>query len=147
MQQTCQTASPTMGEGARHSLATLGGDHGRGPGSGQEDEAKLCRVAIAVAAVLLDVDPQEIEKPNRSKASACEARHVAMYLAHVVFQVSLIRAGRAFGRDRTSIAHAVRRIEDRRDDPEFDAKIEHLERLAHLIRNALIKNGDAGWLA
>ncbi|MER0239962.1 helix-turn-helix domain-containing protein [Fulvimarina sp. MAC8] len=104
-------------------------------------------MAIAVAAVLLDIDPEEIERPNRSLASVCEARHIAMYLAHVVFQVSLIRAGTAFGRDRTSIAHAVRRIEDRRDDPDFDAKIEHLERLAHLIRNALLKNGCREWLA
>ncbi|WP_202814191.1 helix-turn-helix domain-containing protein [Fulvimarina pelagi] len=114
--------------------------------SAQED-AKLCRVAIAIAAVFLDIDPEAIEKPNRSLAPVCEARHVAMYIAHVVFQVSLIRSGMAFGRDRTSIAHAVRRIEDRRDDPEFDARIGHLERLAHLVRSALLEDSARNWLA
>lgn len=144
MQTDCATLSMTTSQIARGRFA-LGKEPDRHLGRG--DDAKLCRVAIAVAAVLLDVDPSEIEKPNRSLAPVCEARHVAMYLAHVVFQVPLVRASKSFGRDRTSIAHAVRRIEDRRDDPGFDAKIEHLERLASLIRNALLKTGGTGWLA
>ncbi|MDY8109983.1 helix-turn-helix domain-containing protein [Fulvimarina sp. 2208YS6-2-32] len=104
---------------------------------------QFCRIAIAIAGAVLDIEVAEIARPNRASAPVCEARHIAMYLAHVVFQVSLIRAGRTFGRDRTSIAHAVRRIEDGRDDPAFDAKIERLETLARSIARALCAETSA----
>jgi hypothetical protein len=35
--------------------------------------------------------------------------------------------GRAFGRDRTTVAHACRAIEDRRDDIWFDCRLATLE--------------------
>jgi hypothetical protein len=38
-------------------------------------------------------------------------------------------AGRLFGRDRTTAAHACQLVEDRRDDPEIDRLLEMLERL------------------
>jgi chromosomal replication initiation ATPase DnaA len=41
--------------------------------------------------------------------------------------MSLARVAIAFDRDRSTVAHACHIIEDRRDDPEFDAWIESLE--------------------
>ena len=58
---------------------------------------------------------------------AVRARHTCMYLAYVIFQWPLERVGAAFGRDRTTAGHACRLIEDRRDDPAFDAGLEALE--------------------
>ncbi|RFC65203.1 chromosomal replication initiator DnaA [Fulvimarina endophytica] len=106
-------------------------------GKDRRTDARACRLAIAIAGALCDVEIEDIAAPNRSSAHVCEARHIAMYLAHVVFQVSLIRSGAAFGRDRTSVSHAVRRIEDGRDDPRFDARIERLETLARSVGHAL----------
>jgi chromosomal replication initiation ATPase DnaA len=56
-----------------------------------------------------------------------------MYLAHVVFRLSLTRVGRAFGRDRTTATHACRVIEDAREDPDVDLLIAACEEtLRHL---------------
>lgn len=51
-----------------------------------------------------------------------------MYLAHVSFGATFSAVGRAFGRDRTTAAHAARVIEERRDDPRIDALLDRLER-------------------
>jgi hypothetical protein len=55
------------------------------------------------------------------------ARHVAMYLAHVVGGLSMSEVSRLFGRDRTTVAHACARLEDRRDDAVFDRSLDFLE--------------------
>lgn len=89
-----------------------------------------CTLAREISSAMFDVPVAEINRRNRSPAPTCQARHVAMYLAHVAMRVSLSAIAEEFGRDRTSVAHAVRRIEDRRDDAGFDALLTRLERLA-----------------
>ena len=96
-----------------------------------------CAIAREIASAFFDVPVAEIALPNRAGAPVCQARHVAMYLAHVDFQIPLSVIGGDFGRDRTSVAHAVRRIEDCRDENRFDATMERLETLAQAIRAAL----------
>lgn len=65
--------------------------------------------------------------PRRGRAAVADARHLAIYLQHVVFGASLTACGAAFARDRTSVRHACARIEDRRDEPRFDRAVAHLE--------------------
>ncbi|UIJ70657.1 helix-turn-helix domain-containing protein [Aurantimonas sp. HBX-1] len=98
---------------------------------------RACRLAREIASAFFAIPVTDIARPSRAVAPVCEARHVAMYLAHVVFQVSLSGIAEAFGRDRTSVAHAVRRIEDRRDDAAFDTMLTRLETLAHAVKTAL----------
>lgn len=98
---------------------------------------RACRLAQEIASAFFAIPVPEIERPGRTTARTCEARHVAMYLAHVAFQIPLSAMAQGFGRDRTTIAYAIRRIEDRRDDTDFDAAIERLECLAHAVRTAL----------
>ncbi len=50
-----------------------------------------------------------------------------MYLTHVVASISLTDIALAFSRDRTTVSHACRRIEDKRDELLFDLQIEQLE--------------------
>lgn len=95
-----------------------------------EKAAARCRLAREIASAVLCVPVEEIARPNRSAAETCQARHLAIYLAHVVFQVSLGAIAVHFGRDRTSVAHAVRRIEDGRDREAFERLVARLERLA-----------------
>ncbi|BDA83668.1 hypothetical protein Sa4125_12100 [Aureimonas sp. SA4125] len=89
---------------------------------------------------MLAIPLEEIARANRGEAEICTARHVAMYLAHVIFQVPLAAIGADFGRDRTSVAHAIRRVEDQRDRPDFDAQLTRLETLAAECRALL-----GGW--
>ena len=101
-----------------------------------------CGLAREIASAFFAVPVPDIASPSRAVAPVCEARHVAMYLAHVVFQVPLMAIAAAFGRDRTSVAHAVRRIEDRRDDRGFDATLSRLEALSHAVKTALEQAPD-----
>ena len=72
------------------------------------------------------VSAREIAASGRRAQSACEARALAMYLCHTELSWPLSRVGAAFGRDRTTVGHACRRVEDRRDDPGFDARVSEL---------------------
>jgi Bacterial dnaA protein helix-turn-helix len=83
-------------------------------------------IELAVAGVF-GVDNRCIEKPTRGVARVALARQVAMYLAHVGCGLSMTAAGRLFGRDRTTVAHACLIVEDRRDDPMFDRALDLLE--------------------
>lgn len=72
---------------------------------------------------------------SRGGREAAFARQTAMYLCRLVFNMSLTEIADAFGRDRTTAAHAVRRIEEAREDPQFDSTLERLEAaLQHLAQ-------------
>jgi chromosomal replication initiation ATPase DnaA len=65
-----------------------------------------------------------------------------MYLAHVVCGLSLTKVDTLFARDRTTVAHACSVVEDRRDDPDLDGRLEHLEHaVASLIDALFLRRG------
>jgi hypothetical protein len=86
-----------------------------------------CRFVEALVALAFRVEIAELRRGSRGRAPVALARQTAMYLAHVHLGLSLERAGQAFGRDRTTVAHACRRVEDSRDDPDFERPLVHLE--------------------
>jgi chromosomal replication initiation ATPase DnaA len=90
----------------------------------------------AVGAVF-EVDIHDLQSETRGSPRAAFARQVAMYLAHVVCGLSLTEVGMLFARDRTTVAHACSVVEDRRDDPELDGRLEHLERAVASLIDAL----------
>lgn len=89
--------------------------------------SRTAREAMDVAAGALGVSIAEIARRGRSRAAVAYARQIAMYLAHVVGQMSLTEISIAFERDRTTVAHACHAIEDRREGALFDRQIEALE--------------------
>lgn len=90
----------------------------------------------AVAAVF-GVDVADLGAATRRSPRAAFARQVAMYLAHVGCGLSLTEVGALFGRDRTTVAHACEVVEDRRDDPDLDARLDHLECAVSALAAAL----------
>lgn len=92
----------------------------------RRDQA-AARLAADVASYALGVPVDEILDLRRGAAPAAFARQVAAYLCHVGFELSLGRIAAAFGRDRSTIAHACHAIEDRREEPQFDLWIGGLE--------------------
>jgi chromosomal replication initiation ATPase DnaA len=65
-----------------------------------------------------------------------------MYLAHVHLGLSLSEVGRAFGRDRTTVAHACARIEDSRDDATTERIVACLEEALDHWRRSMLAGGD-----
>ena len=92
--------------------------------SQNRQKAQLLRVFVARA---FNVSANELTSNHRGSSAACHARQVAMYLTHVVFGVSLTAVGDEFHRDRSTVSHACRKIEWRRDIPAFDRKLSRLE--------------------
>lgn len=64
---------------------------------------------------------------TRRSPRAALARQMAMYLCHVVFSISVTNVARAFGRDPSTVVHALQRIEEMRDTVELDSQLDMLE--------------------
>src|SRR5690349_1907199 len=65
---------------------------------------------------------------SRGFGRAAKARQIAMYLAHVLLSRPQHVVALMFDRDRTTVAHAMQVVEDRRDDPRLERLIERIER-------------------
>ncbi len=89
-----------------------------------EDNARL---AVSLVAFALGQRAEDILAEGRGRPAVSFARHVAMYLCHTAMGMSLSRVGRAFEKDRSTVAHGCHQVENRRDDPDFDSWIEQLE--------------------
>ena len=99
------------------------------------DQEVAARFVAAVVGSALRVPPNEVRECHRGKAAVAFARQVAIYVSHTRLGFDYTTAGCAFGRDRTTAAHAVRTVEGRREDPVIDAILDYLERAV-----------ETGWL-
>lgn len=96
----------------------------------QARDRAAARLAADVASYALGVAAENIlDIRQGGPRETAFARHVAAYLCHVGFEMSLARIAAAFGRDRSTIAHACHVIEDRREDGAFDVWISGLEKM------------------
>lgn len=86
--------------------------------------AKLVMAAVSLEFGILGV---EIHSPTKGSSRASFARQICMYLTHIVFEINFSRVGRVFGRDRSTVSHACRVVEEYRDDPLIDEKLDKLE--------------------
>ena len=106
------------------------------PASDRRAEAVRYAVEPSVAAIF-GVDVCDLRSSRRGSPQVAFARQVAMYLGHVVCRLSLSEIGTVFARDRSTVAHACGLVEDQRDDPIFDAKLDYLERAVIALLAAL----------
>jgi chromosomal replication initiation ATPase DnaA len=91
--------------------------------------ALICQFVVACVAADFNIDPAALTAATRGSPRVSFARQIAMYLAHVGFALSFEAIGRSFGRDRTTVAHACRVVEDGRDDIWLDCRLATLERV------------------
>lgn len=82
---------------------------------------------VSLVADACSVPGRDLMRPNRGSPAVSRARQIAMYLAAVDLELTMTAIAAFFGRDRTTVGHAVRVIEDRRDDPAFDTWLTELE--------------------
>lgn len=90
-------------------------------------QALIAQEAIEIACEAWNISVFDLMAKKRRRAQVSFARQIAMYLAHVVGQLTLGEISAAFQRDRTTVGYACHAIEDRRDSPIFDRQIEELE--------------------
>lgn len=88
----------------------------------QKTDLLIDMVALATAT------PRDaMRKPSRGEANIARARQIAMYLCHVTYGYSLAKVGVLFGRDKSTVGHAVRQVEDLRDEDVFETWMRDLE--------------------
>ena len=92
-------------------------------------------LAQAVVAHLYEVPLDDLRAGTRRGARAAFARHITMYLMHVVYRLTVSEVAREFGRDRSTASHACHRVEDLRDNPDFDRQLTHLENILREAAN------------
>lgn len=91
------------------------------------DAPALCRLAARLAADDGGVPFHAVLHPRRLSHAVSTTRALAMYLAHVSLGLPMSAVARSFGRHRSTVAHACRRMEDRRDFPGWDRRLAALE--------------------
>ena len=97
----------------------------------------IARMAKEVVCEAFGVPHADLIVRDRRDAKLSAARQSAVYLAHVVGQLTLNEAAACFQRDRSTISHACISVEDRRDSPVFDLQMDYMEkRLRERIRSA-----------
>lgn len=87
------------------------------------------RKVEGAVATELRVAVRAMRAPGRGPAGVAFARQTAMYLAHTGLGLSLSAVAGAARRDRTTVAHACRLVEGRRDEPVVEAMLLRLERM------------------
>ncbi len=96
-------------------------------GSQQRIDKNSAYLAASLVGYVLELKAEDILLPDRGPRDMVRARQVAMYLSHVGLEMSLSRVASAFDRDRSTVAHACHRIEEMRDEADFDAWLDRLE--------------------
>lgn len=90
-------------------------------------ENQLTHAIEPLVAAAFDVPVRELRAGTRRSANVALARQCVMYLAHTLRGWSHAAIGAACGRNRRTVAHGCRVIEERRERPAFDALVEKLE--------------------
>jgi chromosomal replication initiation ATPase DnaA len=84
-------------------------------------------MVLRVVTRSFSVDRDSLVSGTRGIKAVAQARQAGMYLLHIVFGLTYEEVGLAFGRERTTVAHACAKVEDERDDLLTDMKLETLE--------------------
>jgi len=90
-------------------------------------------MAQAVVAHVYGVRLRDMGGVTRGAPRVALARQVAMYLTHIVFGMGVSEIAAAFARNKTTAHHALKHVEDLRDDAGFDRTLRFLE---DLLRDA-----------
>ena len=99
----------------------------RVPQTRNKKDVDGAQLAASLVSYALGIRYDAIMSSGRGTPSVSLARQIAMYLTYAGLGMSQSRVAFAFERDRSTVGHACRLIEDRRDDPDFDAWLEQLE--------------------
>lgn len=84
-------------------------------------------LVLAIVSKELKVSNSDIQRANRGKSNICIARQVVMYLLHTSMSCSYCEVAKFLARDRTTVSHGCRLIEDLRDDECFDNTVSNME--------------------
>ncbi|MEM6537220.1 MAG: helix-turn-helix domain-containing protein [Pseudomonadota bacterium] len=89
--------------------------------------ATIAAAALEVISEAFNVPLARLATASRQQANVAFARQMAMYLCHVVGELSIREIAIEFAREPSTVSHACHAIEDRRDIDVFDRQLTVLE--------------------
>ena len=98
-----------------------------GDGGAQAPQDWFAFTARRLVAKEFGIAESALARPGRCAQPIAFARQAAMYMAHVAYQLSYQEVADAFGRERTTVAHACAAVEDARDDAEMEERLDTIE--------------------
>jgi hypothetical protein len=106
--------------------------------NGCQRPAEIYQAVAAIVEVVASISTVTIAEPfdpprRFNRRSQIHRRQIAIYVCHVVLQFPLSLIAKACGRERTTVGHACRVVEDRRDDGAFDAFVGNVERIVSAV--------------
>jgi chromosomal replication initiation ATPase DnaA len=110
----------------------------------QRAEISPRSVSTVVATIATEMMSLTAEEPQRGRNRRFLMSHVqqiAMYVCHVVLQMTMSEVGRGFGRDRSTVGHACARVEDRRDEAGFDRLVAAIETVTSGVFSPIGRKG------
>ena len=105
------------------------------PGLQNRPAGVAARFVVRLVACALQVNESRLLTSQRGTAQIARARQIAMYLLHTSLSIPYADVAAMFDRDRTTVSHACRTVEDLRDDPMHDDLIVKLEEMVELARS------------
>ena|SRR5689334_20056043 len=93
-----------------------------------ESAGDVVALAAAVVSRMCTAEAGALVSRRRGRPPVAAARQLAAYLAHTSLGLPRALLAEGLGRDISTIAHALRAVEDRRDDPAFDLALTMVER-------------------
>lgn len=104
------------------------------------DAKRLAQFSVVLSYIqsVYGVKPVYLLGPSRGSRKLSDARQTFQYLSHISFGHSYTAIAAFSSRDRTSVAHGCHRVEDSRDDANFD-------RALHFAELALTEIFQTSW--
>ena len=112
-------------------------------GDGQDRAVVAGRLAAGLVSLATGVNSVDILGRMRGTGQAARAWQLAMYLLLTALSLSYAEVARVFARDRSTVAHACRQVEDLRDDRRHDRMLNELECVLSLLYPLLQKEEGA----
>lgn len=99
---------------------------------------QACDHVLDILSAFFNISGRDLRSHSRCERAVARVRQIGMYVVHVTLGLTMSQVGRAFGRDRSTVAHACHLIEDMREDQEFDRIIHTVETV---VRAAFVQSG------
>lgn len=96
---------------------------------GEASVADKVKIANELAALVYGVTPDQLGARVRRERRLSEARQLGMYLANVCLCVGYEDIALEIDRDRTTVRYGIEKVEDRRENPDFDELLLAVETL------------------
>ena len=93
----------------------------------------VCGVVRMIASEMVFLIGGPPPSGRNRRFAVSHIQQIAMYVCHVVLQLTMTDIAAAFGMDRTTVGHACARVEDRRDDGAYDVLIGSIERVVDAV--------------